>query len=210
MYIDKDHLGFIKEDGLFVINNLSPGSYVIEVIHPDITFEQVRVDISKNGKVRARRVNNLQPNLVASLPYPLKIKSLFLTQYFQMREKMRMTDFLLNPMVLMMVLPLLVIMVIPKLMNSMDIDAQKEFQQTNNQLAKYDVPDLSEMMTSAFSSITSGTSNNNNKHKSALATSSALAAGIKHNSYHQPSQLPPSTSTFSNLNNRKEFKSKHK
>lgn len=49
-------------------------------------------------------------------------------------------------MVLMMVLPLLLIMVLPKMMNAADPDTQRDLQQM--QMPKYDMPELSEVMTS--------------------------------------------------------------
>uniref|UniRef100_V5H7J4 Putative membrane protein n=1 Tax=Ixodes ricinus TaxID=34613 RepID=V5H7J4_IXORI len=54
----------------------------------------------------------------------------------------------MNPMVLMMVVPLLVIMVLLKLMNAADPETQREMNQM--QMPKYDMPELSEMMTSLF------------------------------------------------------------
>ena len=55
---------FIREDHSFAVAGLTPGSYLIEVINPDFFYEPVRVDITSKGKIRARKVNNLQPNQV--------------------------------------------------------------------------------------------------------------------------------------------------
>uniref|UniRef100_A0A023FL78 Putative carbohydrate binding protein n=1 Tax=Amblyomma cajennense TaxID=34607 RepID=A0A023FL78_AMBCJ len=143
-----EQLGFLRSDGSFSVHNLSPGSYVVEVANPDHMYEPVRVDINSKGKFRARRVNYIQSNLIQTLAYPLKIKSRGPFQYFQVRETWRITDFLMNPMVLMMVVPLLLIMVLPKLMNAADPETQREMHQM--QMPKYDMPELSEMMTSLF------------------------------------------------------------
>uniref|UniRef100_A0A023GMQ3 ER membrane protein complex subunit 7 beta-sandwich domain-containing protein n=1 Tax=Amblyomma triste TaxID=251400 RepID=A0A023GMQ3_AMBTT len=143
-----EQLGFLRSDGSFSVHNLSPGSYVVEVANPDHMYEPVRVDINSKGKFRARRVNYIQSNLIQTLAYPLKMKSRGPIQYFQVRETWRITDFLMNPMVLMMVVPLLLIMVLPKLMNAADPETQREMHQM--QMPKYDMPELSEMMTSLF------------------------------------------------------------
>lgn len=143
-----EQLGFLRSDGSFSVHNLSPGSYVVEVANPDHMYEPVRVDINSKGKFRARRVNYIQSNLIQTLTYPLKLKSRGPFQYFQVRETWRITDFLMNPMVLMMVVPLLLIMVLPKLMNAADPETQREMNQM--QMPKYDMPELSEMMTSLF------------------------------------------------------------
>ncbi|XP_023242905.1 ER membrane protein complex subunit 7-like [Centruroides sculpturatus] len=143
-----ERFGFPKSDGSFSLSNLSPGSYVVEVANPNYVYETARVDINSKGKFRARKVNYIQSSLVQQIAYPLKFKVRGPYKYFQVRETWRITDFLFNPMVLMMVLPLLLIMILPKMMNAADPETQREMQQM--QMPKYDVPELSEMMTTLF------------------------------------------------------------
>lgn len=88
-----------REDGSFVIHNVPSGSYVIEVLSPNFSYEPVRVEINSKGKLRARKVNYIQTSQVVPVPYPLKLKSLGQTRYFYTREQWRATDFLFNPMV---------------------------------------------------------------------------------------------------------------
>lgn len=142
-----EFLGFLKEDGTFAIHNVPSGSYVLEVVNPDYAYEPVRVEINSKGKFRARKVNYIQTSQVIPVAYPLKLKPLSRLRYFQAREQWRITDFLFSPMVLMMVLPLLLIMVLPKMMN--DPETRKEMEQINN-LTKYDMPEMSEVLTSFF------------------------------------------------------------
>lgn len=141
-----DYIGFLKEDGTFTINNIPSGSYVVEVANPNYAYEPVRVEINSKGKYRARKVNYIQTSQVLQVPYPLKMKPLNRFRYFQVREQWRVTDFLFSPMVLMMVLPLLLIMILPKMMN--DPETRKEMEQLNN--FKYDMPEVSEVLTSFF------------------------------------------------------------
>ncbi|XP_061163944.1 ER membrane protein complex subunit 7-like [Saccostrea echinata] len=156
-----DYVGYIRSDGTFVVNDLPSGTYVVEVSHPDYIFESARVDITARGKMRARRVNYLQPSLVKTMSYPLDFKDRQKAKYFQTREQWRITDFLMNPMVLTMVLPLLLIMVLPKLMNAADPEAQKEMQSQMKAFNdKSTVPDISEMLASWFPS----TDNKKSKH----------------------------------------------
>ena len=67
--------------------------------HPNFIFDAVRVDITSKGKIRARRVNYLQPSLVKSMTYPLFLQERQKTKFFQDREQWKVTDFLFNPMV---------------------------------------------------------------------------------------------------------------
>ena len=64
---------------------------------------------------------------VTQVPYPLKMKTMGRYSYFQKREEWKITDMLMNPMILMMVLPLLLITVLPKMMN--DPETKKEMEQ---------------------------------------------------------------------------------
>ena len=52
-----------------------------------------------SGKLRARKLNNVQPNLVEVVEYPLIFKAAGKAPYFQKREEWRITDVLKNPMV---------------------------------------------------------------------------------------------------------------
>ncbi|GFT18094.1 ER membrane protein complex subunit 7 [Nephila pilipes] len=143
-----ERLGFLRNDGSFHVSNVEPGSYVVEVVNPNQVYEPTRVDINSKGKFRARKLNYVQTNLVQQMPYPLKFKVRAPFKYFQVREAWRITDFLMNPMILMMILPVLLIMILPKMMNAADPETQREMQQM--QMPKYDVPELSEFMTTFF------------------------------------------------------------
>lgn len=149
-----EFLGFLKKDGSFSVPNLPSGSYIVEILNPEYSFEPVRVEINQKGKFRARKVNHIQTSLVVSIPYPLKLKALGRTRYFQQREQWRVTDFLFNPMVLMMVVPLIVIMILPKMMN--DPETKKEMEQMQS-LTKFEMPEMSDMVTNLLT----GGSNSN-------------------------------------------------
>ena len=140
-----EYLGFLKEDGSFAIYNVPSGSYVVEALNSEVTYEPVRVEINSKGKFRARKVNYIQTSQVVQVPYPLRMKPLGKTRYFQTREQWRVTDFLFNPMVLMMVLPMLLIMILPKIMN--DPEAKKEMEQFGS-LTK--LPEVSDMVMNLF------------------------------------------------------------
>ncbi|VDM99230.1 unnamed protein product [Thelazia callipaeda] len=132
-------------DGSFVVSGVPSGSYIVEISNVEYAFEPVRVDISSKGKIRARRLNLLQPSLVSSVPYPLRLNALHRINYFRPREEWHLTDMLTNPMVLMMVVPLVLLVVLPKLVNANDPELKKEMARSMPQM---DVPDVSEMLTS--------------------------------------------------------------
>uniref|UniRef100_F7AME9 Apoptosis and caspase activation inhibitor n=1 Tax=Equus caballus TaxID=9796 RepID=F7AME9_HORSE len=155
----EEHVGFLKTDGSFVVHDIPSGSYVVEVISPAYRFDPVRVDITSKGKMRARYVNYIKTSEVVRLPYPLQMKSSGPPSYFIKRESWGWTDFLMNPMVMMMVLPLLIFVLLPKVVNTSDPDMRREMEQSMNMLnSNHELPDVSEFMTRLFSSKSSGDS----------------------------------------------------
>ncbi|XP_021565860.1 ER membrane protein complex subunit 7-like, partial [Carlito syrichta] len=150
---------FSRTDGSFVVHDIPSGSYVVEVISPAYRFDPVRVDITSKGKMRARYVNYIKTSEVVRLPYPLQMKSSGPPSYFIKRESWGWTDFLMNPMVMMMVLPLLIFVLLPKVVNTSDPDMRREMEQSMNMLnSNHELPDVSEFMTRLFSSKSSGKS----------------------------------------------------
>ena len=95
-----EYCGFLKSSGDFVVHNVPPGSYLVEVISPNFVFESVRVDISsKNGKVRARQVNLFKSNAVTHVNYPLRFRAERQASFFEKREAWSILSTLKNPMV---------------------------------------------------------------------------------------------------------------
>ncbi|XP_066464804.1 endoplasmic reticulum membrane protein complex subunit 7 isoform X2 [Eleutherodactylus coqui] len=151
-------------DGSFVVHDVPSGSYVVEVISPAHRFEPVRVDITSKGKMRARYVNHIKTTEVLRLPYPLQMKSSGPPSYFIKRETWGWTDFLMNPMVMMMVLPLLIFVLLPKVVNTSDPEMRREMEQSMNMLnSNPELPDVSEFMTRLFTSKSSSKSSSGSK-----------------------------------------------
>ncbi|KAH8350721.1 hypothetical protein KR084_004900, partial [Drosophila pseudotakahashii] len=140
--------GFVRLDGRFLISGVQNGSHILQVEHPDIYFQPVKVEITVKGKYRARKVNYIQPSIINQVPYPLRLQPLVRRTYFRNREQWRIVDVILNPMVLVMVLPLLLMLLVPKIIK--DPEAKKELD--NIQFPKINVmPELSDMLSSFLS-----------------------------------------------------------
>jgi len=140
---------FLRDDQSFVFQGLAPGSYLVEVDNPDYVYEDIRIDINSKGKHRARKNNPVQPNQVTQLPYPVKAKPLGKFRYYEKREEWKITDVLFNPMLMMMVMPLLLITVLPKMMQ--DPDTKKEMEEMQAKMnVQSQLPDMSEMLTSLW------------------------------------------------------------
>jgi len=141
------YIGLIRGDGSFVVDGVPSGSYILEVNCIGYVFESVRVDITSKGKIRARRLNLLQPNAVMTIPYPLHLQSRKPAKYFRVREEWRMTEVLMNPMVIMLLVAFFLMVVTPKL-TAQDPQMQKEL--ANMQLPKMEMPEISDYMAKLF------------------------------------------------------------
>lgn len=140
---------FLREDSSFVIQGLNSGSYLVEVVNPDYMYEPVRVDINSKGKHRARKNNLVQPSQVSQLPYPLRLKPMGKFRYFQKREEWKVTDVLFNPMVMMMLLPLLLVTILPKMMQ--DPETKKEMEELQSKMSvQNQLPEVSELFANMF------------------------------------------------------------
>ena len=94
------YTGYIRKDGSFSINRVPSGTYVVEVYSSNYEFDPIRVDINKNGKIRARKVNFLKMSSVEKLPYPLTFTTGGQATFFNKREGWSIIDMVTkNPMV---------------------------------------------------------------------------------------------------------------
>jgi hypothetical protein len=148
---DGQYVGFLRADGTFSIPGLQSNSYVVEVSSSRNVYEPVRVDINSKGKIRARRLNFIQSSDITLMRYPLNFESKGYPNYFFKREQFRVMDVLMSPMVLMMVVPLILVVLLPKLINQ-DPELQKELQQQQQNLLQpnQNLPSLSEMAFNMF------------------------------------------------------------
>ena len=124
---------------------------MLEVSSSRNVYEPIRIDINTKGKIRSRRLNLLQPSDITLQRYPLNFESKGYPNYFFKREQFRILDLLMSPMVLMMIVPLLLVLVLPKLVNQ-DPELQRELQQTTSMLQPntQNMPNISEMMVNWF------------------------------------------------------------
>ena len=155
---------FFKEFSL-VLTPCSLGSYIVEVLHPNFMIAPVRVEISSksSGRIRARKVDYVQPNEVVLVKYPLLFRVGEKTNFFEKRETWQITDILKSPMVPMLVLPVFFMLILPKLKDMQDPDTKKEIEDASKMMQNPQMPDMSDMLTSLFGgtkkskkSITSG------------------------------------------------------
>lgn len=144
------YVGIPQVDGTFSICGVPSGSYIISVISPMHVFEPVRVDINTKGKIRARKLNFLQPNEVVTMRYPLNFETHGVPNYFQKREVYRLTDVIMNPMFLTLFVPLILLLILPKLA-AQDPEMQRDLQNATNFLQpNMNTPDVNDFFAKMF------------------------------------------------------------
>lgn len=122
----------------------------MSVVSPLHVFEPVRVDINAKGKIRARKVNFIQPGEVVTMKYPLNFETHGVPNYFQKREVYRLTDVIMNPMFLTLLVPLALLLILPKIA-SQDPEMQRDLQQASNFLQpNLNTPDIGDMFANIF------------------------------------------------------------
>jgi len=135
--------GLIRGDGIFVIYDVPPGTYVLEVIAADYTFPLIRVDVSGRDRGKIRGV--ILPSSAAAraaaassgekLAYPFSIQPLFPIEYFQTHVPYNVWGLFKNPMVVMMGLTFLLAVIVPRLMANMDPADVEEIRRMHSQMS---------------------------------------------------------------------------
>ncbi|CAJ0586323.1 unnamed protein product, partial [Mesorhabditis spiculigera] len=133
-------LGFVKPDGSFRVSGVSNGSYSVQVENRELLFEQVRVDVSSKGNIRARQLSTLKPNAVELVPYPLQITALGIPRYVRPRAQYQWATLFSNPTFWMLAVPCLLILLV-RSFGSLDEDMRREMEKGSAEL-----PDVGEMV----------------------------------------------------------------
>ena len=128
------------------------GSYIVSVHNPNYLIPPIRVEISSKagGKVRARKVDFVQPNEVMLVKYPLIFRINEKTDFFEKRETWHITDVFKSPMVPMLILPVFFMLLLPKIKDMQDPETKKELEEASKMMSNPQMPDMSDMLASFF------------------------------------------------------------
>jgi len=116
--------------GIFVIDELPAGAYLLEIASTKYSYPTIRVDVSAkyNGKVKAKYATESIPLDREGLKYPLDIYPLHIANYIEEKEPFNIMELLKSPMVIMIGISALMIFILPKLMEQMDPEKLKQMQ----------------------------------------------------------------------------------
>ncbi|CAG8480137.1 4760_t:CDS:2 [Paraglomus brasilianum] len=148
----------VRKDGKFTIQNVPPGSYLLEVSSRRYLYPRLRVNVDASGveafitilgadwpdtvnkNVQHSNVN--APKTANALPYPLELKARAMADYFVPRESFSIASVFANPLIIMMGVSVVLLLVMPKMMEGLDPEALKELQENQPQNS-LEMPDIS-------------------------------------------------------------------
>jgi len=120
-------VSFIRSDGSFAFHGVPAGTHLLEVVALSYFFSPVRVDVSSRlqGQVRATYVEGNR-----RIPESLILEPLREEYYYERREPFSLLGLLKSPMGLMIGFMLICVVLLPKLMDSIDPEELKRIQET--------------------------------------------------------------------------------
>jgi hypothetical protein len=147
------YTSFVTEDGRFSFEDLAASSYSLEVYSLTHIFDSLRFDVQGVKNVKVYRASILASMAVA-VPYSpvdgLELAPQAPIAYFEEKQGFSVLDLLKNPMVLMMGLPLVLMLLMPKMTAGMSKEELESVQQNSilnqNSNAAQQMPDLSSML----------------------------------------------------------------
>ncbi|ORE09014.1 hypothetical protein BCV72DRAFT_303228 [Rhizopus microsporus var. microsporus] len=119
----------IQSDGRFVLYDVQPGSYMLEVHSIKYIFPKLRVDINDEGHIWAAYTGLGRDwnSFGQRIGYPLEIQAKAEADYFMQKQGFNLKDLFANKMFLMMGMSGLMLLFMPKMM--------KQMQEMNQEMA---------------------------------------------------------------------------
>ncbi|KAI9595598.1 hypothetical protein BDF19DRAFT_440980 [Syncephalis fuscata] len=148
-----NHVGHVRQDGSFVIPMVADGDYLLEVWTTSLEFPRMKLSV-KQGVVypSVTEVGADWSSAGPELPYPLLLVPRGKRQFFTKREGFSILGLFANPYMLMMGFSVIMLVVMPKMMKSMDPEALQEMQQNQNNIQNSleNMPDISQKLANFF------------------------------------------------------------
>ncbi|GLB36326.1 putative protein of unknown function (DUF2012) [Lyophyllum shimeji] len=133
--------GSILHDGSFSIPDVPTGTYLLSVVSPDYSFDQLRVDVVDSVPAPEIRPyvagTPLNPFSTILLPYPITLTPRQKHAYFAPHESFNLVAMLSNPMMLMMIVGGAMMLAMPYLMKNMDPEAMEEFKEQHAKVSGF-------------------------------------------------------------------------
>mmetsp|Transcript_64428 Transcript_64428/g.168661 ORF Transcript_64428/g.168661 Transcript_64428/m.168661 type:complete len:214 (+) Transcript_64428:66-707(+) len=116
-------------DGYFLINNVLPGAHLLQVVHPRLIFDPVRVEATeaKNAPMKmSAYLADLEHGRGAKLKYPLGLAPSGAFSYLEKREEFNIFSVFKSPMALISLFSFGAMFLLPKLQPMLEEEKDRQ------------------------------------------------------------------------------------
>ncbi|KIO16212.1 hypothetical protein M407DRAFT_41219, partial [Tulasnella calospora MUT 4182] len=125
----------VWRDGRFVLRNVEPGSYVLNVLARDHVFDQVSGVSVRYHCLELDRTPHYPTPSLPQLPYPIVLKPRIAKVYVEPKKDFNPIDmFRSNPIMLVMLGSVAMMFLMPKIISNMDPQDREEFLATQSKM----------------------------------------------------------------------------
>lgn len=131
-----EYTSLSRQDGSFAFYNVDTGIYLLEVMSVEFAFPQMKVKVDKDkdgGTINVVEYKYPGANRTPAT-HPIRLVALTPLKYFQDPPRFSILGFIMgNPMILLMGLSGGLMFLFPKMLQNMDPEAMKQFEEAQNQ-----------------------------------------------------------------------------
>jgi hypothetical protein len=159
---DGEYVAYLKPDNSFNLQHVLEGSYVMTVRSTTYQYTTYKLDVAFYSATKGDafvREYNYGSKWIANdttsegtLDIPMTIEPVGEHEYFVKREGFNVASMLMNPYMLMMGFSLVMMLVLPKMMSSLDPEALEEINKSQKDMQKLTQGDLSGALAGMMSS----------------------------------------------------------
>merc|ERR1719261_1002196 len=115
-------------DGHFLISDVSAGAHLLQVVHPTLRFDPVRVETTaKGGSLKMTAyLADLENGRGAKLKYPLGLAPSDFYQYLEQREEFNLFSIFKSPMTLLSLFSFGAMFLLPKLQPMLEEEKERQ------------------------------------------------------------------------------------
>jgi len=115
-------------DGYFLLNGIPPGAHLLQVVHPTLRYETVRVEAQpKGGNLQMTAyLADLEHGRAAKLKYPLGLAPSEVYAYLEKREEFNIFSIFKSPMALISLFSFGAMFLLPKLQPMMEKEEERQ------------------------------------------------------------------------------------
>ncbi|CAJ1351971.1 unnamed protein product [Effrenium voratum] len=121
-------------DGHFALNGVAPGPHLLQVVHPLLSFDPVRVEATDSGSAGLKMsayIADLEHGKGVKLKYPLGLAPMGTFTYLEKREEFNVLSVFKSPMAIIGLVSCGAMFFLPKLQSMVEEEKERQQQDQN-------------------------------------------------------------------------------